>query len=167
MTETRRNSSLSTWKYWRNFVLFFVLMTYESWENVTIWSSKHCLKSCKRTSKRLESKKNLLTTSKSSIQTSSIIYAKQILNETREITSDRKNHAQNHDEIQYLTNHHHENGLLRQNPFNQLRTHWKKKNSQSDNDLYLFTFRTVKSHSLLNFKTFNLLTNKSSLKNLY
>jgi hypothetical protein len=159
-------------------------MTYESWENVIIRSSKHCLKSWKKTSKRLESKKNLLAISKSSIQTSLIICAKQTLIAILEIIRNRQNHDQNHE------NHYHENDDRRQDSFNQLRIFWTKKNyqsdidfhlsqsdndlsnqsdndfsNQSDNDSHLFTLRTVKSHSLLNFKTFNQLTDEFSLKN--
>jgi hypothetical protein len=80
----------------------------------------------------------LVSSIENSIQTSSIICAKQILNAILEIIRDRQNHDQNHDEIQYLTNHHHGNELLRQNSFNHSRTHWKKENSQSDNDSHFF-----------------------------
>ncbi len=145
-------------------------MEYESSENVTIQSPKHCLKSWKKTLKRLESKKNLLAVSKNSIQTSLIICAKLISIATLEIIHDRQNLDQNHE------NHYHENDDRRQDSFNQLRTFWIKQNcqsdidshlSQSDNDFHLFILRTVKSHSLLNFKMFNQLTDEFLLKNSF
>jgi hypothetical protein len=75
-----------------NFVLFFVFIKYESWKNAIIYSSKHCLKFCKKTLKRFKSKKNLLTTSKNSIQTSLIIWAKQTSMTILEIIRDTQNH---------------------------------------------------------------------------
>ncbi len=96
-------------------------MTYESWKNAIIRSSKSFLKSWKKTSKRLESKKNLLTISKKLIQTSLIICAKQTSIAILKIIRDKQNHDQNHE------NHYHENDDRRQDSFNQLRIFWIKK----------------------------------------